>query len=158
MQFSTAGPMIIADHTDEDLEILRNVVTAQSKIKYLAFYKCTGSSRILLVLAQAQSRLTPRGWLECVHARLENIKPTRNMHRLVRCVQHNLDFEQFGTPKWQVRALPKIVVKTSPQDDTSPYQIARKYFLMTLGIAPKPDYARKSRGAGGMSSSTLVPS
>jgi hypothetical protein len=149
MQFKAAGPMTLQDPTEDDLEILRNVVSMHSKIKYLAFYKSTSDLGKLHVIAESHVTLSPEFWCDCVHERLQDVKMIRNMQRLVQTVESKSDFEQYGTPSWKQQAIPKIVNESAlQQEETSPYQIAKKYFLMTLGIAEKspqkPESARKT--------------
>ena len=152
MHFRVAGPMSLSDPTEDDFEILRNVVTAHSKIKYLAFYyKSSSDLGKLHVIAESHVPLSPEFWCDCVHERLQDVKmlTTKSMQKLLETVESNLDFEQYGTPSWREQAVPKIVSEPSlQQEETSPYKVAMKYFLMTLGITQespqKPDCVRKT--------------
>ena len=151
MQFKAAGPMTLQDPTEDDLEILRNVVSMHSKIKYLAFYyKSSSDLGMLHVIAESHVALSPEFWCDYVHERLQDVKKltSHHMQKLLVTVESKSDFEQYGTPSWKEQAIPKIVNESLQQEETSPYQIAKKYFLMTLGITQKspqkPESARKT--------------
>ena len=130
--------MTLANPTAEDLARLRGLVSlANTKVKFLAFYYPQPENpRLLHILAYTgNAKLTPNGWREYLHPRLEGIRHAENLRSQIISVSSSHGFEQFGSFRGHFKARP-VIKKVEPQEiiKTKPEEQAP-----TGGIKTKPD-------------------
>ena len=128
-QFRSAGPMLLSNCTEAELKHLRQVVSANPKIKFLAFYDAPGRKGVL-VLAQAREKLSLSKWRESVHPRLQGVAPVQCMRLALEDARGREGFEEFG-----LFSKKKAGAVVQPEQAPGLREImlrARKSFLQTL--------------------------
>ena len=133
-QFRSAGPMLLPNCTEAELCQLRRVVSANPKVKFLAFYHAPQARRNgVLVLAQAHEKLSLSKWRESIHPRLQCITPVQCMRTALEDARGQEGFEEFG-----LFSKKKPNGNDQPKPEEEPVGLreimlrARKSFLQTL--------------------------
>jgi hypothetical protein len=114
-QFRSSGPMTLNNFTEEELEHLRKVVSAEgSKIKYIVWIQEVGEEGTphLQIFSQASNVLSVAAWHKALGSRIANIVPTENVPAAIQYCKgmkdgnpkpgSNMDsIEEYGKPPRQ---------------------------------------------------------
>jgi hypothetical protein len=110
-QFRHAGPMILRDSSEASLNQLRQLTTTHAKhIKYLALYKMTNGST--MVLAWAQDRLSVMQWRSLLGKGVQAIVHLDDLKGAICQAKQQAGFEEYGSPGKLHGVKPRAVVLT----------------------------------------------
>ena len=110
-QFRHAGPMILRDSSEASLNQLRQLTTTHAKhIKYLALYKMTNGST--MVLAWAQDRLSVMQWRSLLGKGVQAIVHLDDLKGAICQAKQQAGFEEYGSPGKLHGVKPRAIVLT----------------------------------------------
>lgn len=104
-QFRKAGPMLLSNPTNEDLEQLREI---RGNIQYLAFYRVDDCFDYH-VFAHSSAKLTPLLWREALRVDVSNVVPCENIKEALADLRSKESFEEFGTLNCRARKVEIMV-------------------------------------------------
>ena len=153
-QFRCAGPMRMKDTSDASLMSIRHaIVRHPNDIKYVAIYKMSGNT---MVLVRAHDNLSVLQWRTILGTDVQEILPIKNLSVAIFLAKQQEGFEEFGsmgrkkanTPRVikqqhvdagqeQVVPSPQPIIEAAPKKQAeslvnNPYMVARRAFLKTL--------------------------
>ena len=122
--------MLLPTPTDEDLQRLRQAVLGPlPRIQYIALYQDSESN--YRVLGYAKNKLSPACWRTHVHPGLQAITQLKDVSSAIQLAKSSPKFEEHGS----YRARKSVPAPSKPQQEVSPYLLAKNYLMRTLGLA-----------------------